>query len=107
MQLTRLVIRNITEELLSVHQPVVSIDSDIRNVVIVFNFPWCEEKTALEQTMQTLISELKKAQLLIAERFEIYTNIGLSQPLPGISNLYKCHLQAQSALTYKTGSRCV
>lgn len=104
MQLTRLVIRNITEELLSVHQPVVSIDSDIRNVVIVFNFPWCEEKTALEQTMQTLISELKKAQMLIAERFEIYTNIGLSQPLPGISNLYKCHLQAQSALTYKTGS---
>lgn len=99
MQLTRLVISNITEELFRDDFSLVTLDYDMCGVVLIFNIPWKDDPNDLQKPMQTIENRLKKIQSLIAERFQIYTSIGVSLPHHGLNNLYKCHLQAQTALT--------
>ena len=99
MQLTRLVISNITEELFLDDFSLVTLDYDMCGVVLIFNIPWEDDPNDLQKPMQTIENRLKKIQSLIAERFQIYTSIGVSLPHHGLNNLYKCHLQAQTALT--------
>lgn len=99
MQLTRLVITNITEELFQDDVFLVTLDYDMRDVVLIFNIPWKDDPDDLQKAMQSIENRLKQIQSLIAERFRIYTSIGVSLPQHGLNNLYKCHLQAQTALT--------
>lgn len=98
MQLTRLVISNVTEELFQDQVRTVSLDYDMRDIVVVFNIAWSDDLDDMAPAMRLIEEQLKKSQILIAEQCKIYTSIGVSQPYRGLRNLYKCHLQAQSAL---------
>ena len=92
MQLTRLVITNITEELFQDDVFLVTLDYDMRDVVLIFNIPWKDDPDDLQKAMQSIENRLKQIQSLIAERFRIYTSIGVSLPQHGLNNLYKCCL---------------
>lgn len=98
MQLTRLVISNVTEELFQNQVRTVSLDFDMRDIVLVFNIAWSDNPDDMAPSMHLIEEQLKKSQILIAEQCKIYTSIGVSRPHQGLRNLYKCHLQAQSAL---------
>ena len=98
MQLTRLVISNVTEELFQDQVRTVSLDFDMRDIVLVFNIAWSDNPDDMAPSMHLIEEQLKKSQILIAEQCKIYTSIGVSRPHQGLRNLYKCHLQAQSAL---------
>lgn len=99
MQLTRLVISNITEEMFQNQVRTISLDFDMRDIVLIFNIEWSDEPDGMASAMHLIENQLKKSQLLIAEQCKIYTSIGVSLPHRGLRNLYKCHLQAQSALS--------
>lgn len=101
MQLSRLVISNVTEELLGEYCTTVSLEYDIRNIVLVFNIPWSEDAQEMQNALEQIETRLGKSQAIIAEKFKIYTSIGLGHPLQGIFSLHKGHLQAESALQNK------
>lgn len=101
MQLSRLVISNVAEELLGEYCTTVSLEYDIRNIVLVFNVPWSEDTQEMQNTLKQIETLLGKSQAIIAEKFKIYTSIGLGYPLQGIFSLHKGHLQAERALQNK------
>lgn len=104
MQLAKLVLTNITEEVFEPGAAIVSLDFDLRNVVFIFNVPWTEEEAVRREYMLLIDRGFKKCQALIVEKFKIYTSVGVSLLHRDLPGLYPCHNQAQRALNEKIAS---
>ena len=104
MQLAKLVLTNITEEIFDNGAAMVSLDFDLRNVVFIFNVPWTEEDSGRREYFSAIDRGFKKCQALIVEKFKIYTSVGVSLLHRDLPGLYPCHNQAQRALNEKIAS---
>ena len=101
MQLVKLVITNVMEEILQEKLPVVSVDFDMKNLIFLFNFPWSRSDFYRVQAEQTIGEAIRYCQSLFEQTFHIYTSIGVSAVNHGFASLYRCANQAQAALDCK------
>lgn len=101
MQLVRLVITNITQEILGDSVNFVDVDFDLQNIVFIFNLSYETDKQTQDEYMENIENLLKKSQTIIESKFKIYTSIGISRLNEGVQSLYHCHLQADRALEQK------
>lgn len=101
MQLAKLVLTNVADELFEGKMTMMSLDFDLSNVVLVFNVPWIENKNETSIYFETIEKTLKRYQALLVEKLKIYTSIGVSRLHQSLQSLYQCHNQAQQALNEK------
>lgn len=104
MQLVKLVVSNITEEILAEYFTVITTDYDLKSIVVVINIPFEMPPEEKNKKKELLEDRLKYSQTIIEDRFRIYTGIGISRLQEGLESLYVCHRQANQALMQKNVS---
>lgn len=104
MQLVKLAVSNIAEEMFEEEINAVALDYDLENVVMLLNMDYTENTQEIDRVFKAIDTLLKECQAIFEDKFKIYTSIGLSRLQEGVSSIYSCHMQAESALSQKMAS---
>lgn len=101
MQLVKLAISNVAEEMFAASFTALALDYDRKSVAVLLNLPYTEAERERSRLYEALDALLRDYQMIFEEKFKIYTSIGVSRLNRGLSSLYLCNTQADRALEQK------
>lgn len=101
MQLAKIAILNMVEEVFSEKFKTTVLDYDFTNVVVILNIDYTIKQEKIDEYFEEIKEIFKNFQNVLYEYFKIYTSAGVSLMNKGIADLHLCVKQSQQAINQK------